>query len=88
MVLIVGKISRLSIENKVAWVLENEYNIINYDNKILLTQAKDKITFLAFCIEYNNYTKAKTNPNTFNTSLPIQLDATCNGYQHLALLSQ
>jgi DNA-directed RNA polymerase len=62
---------------------------LNYDNGILLNQAKNKFMFLAFCIEYKRYYEFLSDENLmeFNTYLPIQLDATCNGSQHLALLS-
>lgn len=56
----------------------NINNIKNYRNGILIKQAKNKKIFLAFCIEYNSW---------FETYLPIQMDATCYGFQHLSLLS-
>lgn len=40
-------------------------------------------------MEYKRYINFVNDENTnrFETYLPIQLDATCNGFQHLALLS-
>ena len=40
-------------------------------------------------MEYSRYVDFLSKENTFyiHTYLPIQLDATCNGFQHLALLS-
>lgn len=40
-------------------------------------------------MEYKRYIEFLNNEDsmTFSTYLPIQLDATCNGFQHLALLS-
>ena len=54
-----------------------------------MNKAKDKLLFLAFCMQYSRYVDFLNNQNTFDfhTYLPIQLDATCNGFQHLALLS-
>jgi DNA-directed RNA polymerase, mitochondrial len=44
--------------------------------------------FIAFCFEYTKYLESLRNTEDyFETHLPIQLDATCNGYQHLSLLS-
>jgi DNA-directed RNA polymerase len=39
------------------------------------------------CFEFKNYLQALNNKEEiFNTCLPIQLDASCNGFQHLCLL--
>jgi len=44
--------------------------------------------FTAFCFEYTRFLESLNNTSAyFETHLPIQLDATCNGYQHLSLLS-
>lgn len=82
-------VDKLSFYNKLAWCKENENNIVNYDNGILLDKANKKYLLLAFCIEYKLFYKfMNSDDEYFNTYLPIQLDATCNGYQHLSLLAQ
>lgn len=85
-----GAVSKGSFEAKERWVDTNLENIINYDNCVLLNKAKDKPTFLAFCIEYKRFHEFLKDENLieFHTYLPIRLDATCNGFQHLSLLSQ
>lgn len=84
-----GVISKASINSKIEWVDKNLNNILNYDNSILLKDAKEKLMFLAFCMEYKRFYEFYRNENTieFKTYLPVQLDATCNGFQHMALLS-
>ena len=62
-------------------------DIINFQNGNLITKAENKLLFIAFCFEYNNFLNSlKNNENYFLTHLPIQLDASCNGFQHLTLL--
>jgi DNA-directed RNA polymerase len=70
-------------------VHDNLYDIINYENGKLLENAKEKVLFLAFCIEYKKYPEFINDDelSEFKSYLPVQLDATCNGFQHLALLS-
>lgn len=84
-----GKISKASIKSKKEWVDNNIDNIINSDNGILLTSAKDKIFFLSCCMEYKRFYEFFIDENKmeFHTSFTICLDATCNGFQHMALLS-
>lgn len=70
------------------WLDNNIADILDYNNGKLLTKAKNKCLFLAFCMEYARFTEFLEQDNIeFQTYLPIQLDATCNGFQHLALLS-
>jgi DNA-directed RNA polymerase len=55
----------------------------------LIQQAENKFLFIAFCFEFNRWVQALHNNEIdyFETYLPIQLDASCNGFQHLSLLS-
>ena len=74
---------------RIKWTDDNLDNIVNFNNGKLLVEADNKLLFLAFCFEYNRWLKCLYNSDSiyFDTYLPVQLDATCNGYQHLALLS-
>jgi DNA-dependent RNA polymerase len=47
----------------------------------LMLQAKEPFLFLSCCVELKNY---YAEPNDFISSLPIYLDATCSGLQHLS----
>lgn len=82
-------LDKLSHNKRVQWVNENVENIINYDNGKLIKKAKSKVLFLAFCIEFSRFYNFMCDETliNFNTYLPIQFDGTCNGFQHLAMLS-
>ncbi len=82
------KLDKKSWVDRVKWIDDNHENILNYTNGILIKQADKKLLFSAFCIEYSKWWASYNNIETsyFETCLPIQLDATCNGYQHLSLL--
>lgn len=83
-----NKLDKKSWAERCKWIDDNEADIINYTNCNLISKAENKLLFSAFCIEYNKWIKALNNNEIsyFETHLPIQLDATCNGYQHLSLL--
>ena len=83
-----NKLDKKSWLDRSKWVDDNVNNIRDYTNGILISQSENKFLFTAFCIEYTKWLKAFDNTETsyFLTHLPIQLDATCNGYQHLSLL--
>jgi rubrerythrin len=55
----------------------------------MVNKAESKVCFISFCFEYKRFIEFMNNKDSiiFYTYLPIQLDATCNGYQHLALLT-
>ena len=81
-------IDKKSYNDRVEWVNSNEDQILNFKNGNLINQAESKLLFIAFCFEYLNYKNSLNNNNTyFISNFPIQLDATCNGYQHLSLLT-
>jgi DNA-directed RNA polymerase len=81
-------IEKKSYDDRINWVDENEDEILNFRKSDVINKADSKLLFVAFCFEYENYKNSLFNNEKFYIShFPIQLDATCNGYQHLALLT-
>ena len=80
-------IDKKSYQNRINWVNDNLDDILNFRNGKLIKEADSKLLFIAFCFEFNNYYQSlKSNETSYISYFPIQLDATCNGYQHLSLL--
>lgn len=78
---------KLSFNDRIEWIDENKDKIINFDSNNLISEAENKLLFIAFCFEFRKYNNAIiNNKKSFVTHLPIQLDASCNGFQHLSLL--
>jgi hypothetical protein len=86
-----------SIEDRLNWVGENREDIeriaadpVGTRDKIVLgdrgwQSAEDPFQFVAACRELD---AAWKDPQNFITHLPVSFDGSCNGIQHLALLSQ
>lgn len=82
-----NKMDKCSFDERINWVDNHTDDIINFENGKLLSKADNKLLFIAFCYEYQNYLNSLKDSNTyFITHLPIQFDASCNGFQHLTLL--
>lgn len=72
------------------WVDKHHNDIINFRSNEFISKVKNnKVGFLAFCFEYVKLAEwLNQDINTpFKTYLPIQLDATCNGYPHFAMMT-
>nr|ABR20838.1 RNA polymerase [Fusarium proliferatum] len=81
-------LEKKSYEARIEWVKENWDTILDFENSDLLEKADEKFLFLAFCFEIRRFNKFLASSDfEFKTYLPIQLDGTCNGFQHLALMS-
>jgi len=83
-------LDKKSLNHRVNWVEENSERILNFENNDIVNKAENKTCFVSFCFEYRRFAEYMSNheSNVFYSYLPIQLDATCNGYQHLSLLTR
>lgn len=80
-------IDKKSYNSRINWVNDNLSDILDFRNGKLIKEAESKLLFIAFCFEFNNYYNSlNSNETSYISYFPIQLDATCNGYQHLSLL--
>jgi len=82
-----NKLDKASFLDRIKWVEDNIENIKKFDNGILISKSENKLLFISFCFEFNNYLNSlRENLPYFITHLPVQLDASCNGFQHLTFL--
>jgi DNA-directed RNA polymerase len=73
-------LDKKSIKQRLEWIAANLEKIINV-NLELLFESDEPLLFLACCLELKDY---YDNPTSFESRLPIYLDATCSGLQHLS----
>ena len=71
--------AKRSFNDRIKWVEDNFYKIISLDIDFLL-EAESPILFASFALNLKKYHQ---NPNC-NIHLPVFLDATCSGIQHLS----
>ena len=76
-------LDKKSYNFRLNWIEDNLNRILDIDNNMWL-EAKEQTLFLASALELKGY---YDNPETFISTLPIYLDATCNGLQHLASMT-
>lgn len=83
-------LDKKSLNYRVKWIDDNSTRILNFENNDIINLSENKTCFLAFCFEYKRFIEFINDINSvrFLSYLPIQLDASCNGYQHLALLTK
>lgn len=78
---------KIRLDEKHAWVLKNEARIINSAKHPIQEDfwktADEPWSFLAFCFEWMGY---KADPKNFKSKLPVALDGSCNGLQHLSAM--
>jgi DNA-directed RNA polymerase len=81
-------IDKVSYDERLAWVKENEKFIIKsakepLSNTDFWGQADKPWQFLAFCFEYSRF---KQEGEKFISHLPIGLDGSCNGLQNFSAM--
>ena len=74
-------VAKLSFGERINWVEKNYNKIINLDIEFI-KKAESPILFAAFCLTVKNF----HNDKNYLVKLPVFLDATCSGIQHLSAL--
>lgn len=75
-------LKKLSYNNRLAWCNENLDKIVNIDYDFIF-EAYEPFLFLASSLELKNH----LSDDKYISRLPIYVDATCNGIQHLCAMS-
>jgi len=82
-----GEVDKEPFENRVDWIKSKHDTILscakNHRREKFWKKAGDPFKFLAFCFEYARYAEDKEN---FTTGLPIAIDGSNNGFQHITAL--
>ncbi len=76
-------LDKSNFEDRINWVLKNMDKIITMDIDFIL-KASSPFTFASFCLVLKNISK---NSKSF-VKIPVFLDATCNGIQHISAIIQ
>ena len=82
-------VDKMTLEDRVTWVNENMEVIIEAGKeKVITPDAEKPVSFLACCVEWYKYQCSVNNNTMFMSHLPIPVDGSNNGWQHLGAISK
>jgi len=82
-------VDKMTLEDRVAWVDNNiEFVYETARMKTIHQDAEKAYSFLACCNELLGYKRASMEKKDFMSGLPIPIDGSNNGWQHLAAMSK
>lgn len=79
-------VDKWTLEDRVRWTNEHMQEIVQQFD--LDTGAESPVSFLACCLEWNDYTEAVHTGRDYESCLPIPVDGSNNGWQHLGAISK
>ena len=82
-------VDKMTLSDRIQWCNEHMDTILEAGRgHSFFMNAEKPVTFLACCIEWNDYSDALYNEEPFYTSLPVPIDGSNNGWQHLGAMSK
>ncbi len=82
-----GEVDKKPYSERVAWIEEKKEQILacarDYRAEKFWKKAGDPFKFLAWCFEYARYHE---DPENFTTGIPVAIDGSNNGFQHITAL--
>jgi len=82
-------VDKMTLDDRIHWFNENSDKIRELGKTCQLDMKAEKpVAFLAACIEWNDYNEAVETDQIHRTCLPIPIDGSNNGWQHLGAISK
>ena len=79
-------VDKMTLNDRFQWTQHNIENIIKLGQAcVFAEEAEKKVTFLACCIEWYDYSTCE---GEYLSCLPISIDGSNNGWQHLGAISK
>ena len=82
-------LDKMSLNDRIIWVNAVMEDILLLGSmKKMDEEAEKPVSFLACCLEWHDYTEAKNHQRLYMSHLPIPVDGSNNGWQHLGAISK
>ena len=82
-------VDKMTLEDRYQWTLQSLSDIIEWaKSDAMVLSAEKPVSFLACCYEWLDYTDAMLAKRMHMTRLPIPIDGSNNGWQHLGAMSK
>ncbi len=82
-------VDKMSLNDRVEWVNQNIKWIRKAgSDAIVYHEAEKPVSFYACCLEWDDYNNAVESDKIYRTYLPIPIDGSNNGWQHLGAMSK
>ena len=81
-------VDKMTLQDRINWTLNHLPEIQLTAELNVIPEAEKPVSYLAVCHEINNYLKYTAAGLIYSSSLPIPIDGSNNGWQHLGAISK